>query len=121
MKILLVTPPLTQLNTTFPATTQLVGFLRSQKLEAEQMDLSIGLIEALFTRSKLEEVFEKASQHEKLSKQNKIILQQADFYIRAIEPVMRFLSGKDNSLAQRFCNLDFWPVSKRFPTADDLE
>ncbi|MFA5046947.1 MAG: radical SAM protein [Paludibacter sp.] len=121
MKILLVTPPLTQLNTTYPATTQLVGFLRSRDLEAEQMDLSIELIEALFTGPKLKEIFEMANQKEKLSKQNKIILQQADFYCRTIEPVMRFLSGNDNSLAQRFCNPDFWPRSKRFPSDDDLE
>jgi len=52
---------------------------------------------------------------------NKIILQQADFYKQSIEPVMRFLSGRDSSLAQRFCNRDFWPVSKRLPGEDDLE
>ena len=53
MKILLVTPPLTQLNTPYPATCHLVGFLRSQGLAAEQMDLSIELINALFTRQKI--------------------------------------------------------------------
>ena len=56
MKILLVTPPLTQLNTSYPATCHLVGFLRSQGLVVEQMDLSIELINALFTRQKLEEI-----------------------------------------------------------------
>jgi Fe-S oxidoreductase len=120
MKILLVTPPLTQLNTPYPATCHLLGFLRSEGIEAEQMDLSIELIDALFKRDKLAEIFEAASQL-KLSKQHKIILQQADFYLRTIEPVMRFLSGQDSSLAQRFCNRDFWPASKRLPSDDDLE
>ena len=121
MKILLVTPPLTQLNTPYPATCHLVGFLRSQGLAAEQMDLSIELINALFTRQKLEEIFELASTHSKLSKPNRILLQNADFYAKTIEPVMRFLGGKDSSLAQRFCSLEFWPQSKRLPNDDDME
>src|SRR5665647_968196 len=121
MKILLVTPPLTQLNTPYPATCHLLGFLRSKDLVGEQMDLSIELIQELFTRKQLVNVFQTASSIEKPSKTNKIILQQADFYTRTIEPVMRFLGGKDSSLAQRFCDRDFWPQSKRFPSDDDLE
>jgi len=121
MKILLVTPPLTQLNTPYPATCHLLGFLRSKSIEAEQMDLSIELVQALFTQNKLEEIFQQVAAHTKLSKQNRIILQQADFYLRTIEPVMRFLSGKDSSLAQRFSERAFWPASKRLPSDDDLE
>jgi len=121
MKILLVTPPLTQLNTPYPATAQLTGFLRSQGIEAEQMDLSIEFIQELFTSARLEEIFQQAANAGKLSKVNKIILSQSDFYIRMIEPVMRFLSGNDSSLAQRFSNRTFWPQSKRFPSDDDLE
>ena len=121
MKILLVTPPLTQLNTPYPATGQLMGFLCSQGMEAEQMDLSIELIQKLFTSTQLKLIFEKVSVLEKLSKANRIILQNSDFYIQTIDPVMRFLSGKDMSLAQRFCERSFWPLSKRIPTDDDLE
>ena len=121
MKILLVTPPLIQLNTPYPATCQLLGFLRSKEVEAEQMDLSIELIEHLFTSKMLKEIFQKASLIDKLSKLNRIILQQSDFYIKTIEPVMRFLSGRDNSLALRFSDRSFWPQSKRIPTDDDLE
>ena len=121
MKILLVTPPLIQLNTPYPATCQLLGFLRSKEVEAEQMDLSIELIEHLFTSKMLKEIFQKASIIEKLSKPNRIILQQSDFYIKTIEPVMRFLSGRDNSLALRFSDRSFWPQSKRIPTDDDME
>ena len=121
MKILLVTPPLIQLNTPYPATCQLLGFLRSKEVEAEQMDLSIELIEHLFTSKMLKEVFQKASLIDKLSKPNRIILQQSDFYIKTIEPVMRFLSGRDNSLALRFSDRSFWPQSKRIPTDDDME
>ena len=121
MKALLVTPPLTQLNTPYPATCHLLGFLHSRNHNAEQMDLGIELIGRLFTGTMLKRIFEVASQHSRLSKANRIILQQADFYIRTIEPVMRFLGGKDATLAQRFCELTFWPESKRLPSDEDLE
>lgn len=121
MKALLVTPPLTQLNTPYPATCHLLGFLHSRNHDAEQMDLGIELIGRLFTGTMLKRIFEAASQHSRLSKANRIILQQSDFYIRTIDPVMRFLGGKDATLAQRFCELTFWPESKRLPSDEDLE
>lgn len=121
MKALLVTPPLTQLNTPYPATCHLLGFLHSRNQNAEQMDLGIELIGRLFTGTMLKRIFEAASQHSRLSKANRIILLQADFYIRTIDPVMRFLGGKDATLAQRFCELTFWPESKRLPSDEDLE
>lgn len=121
MKALLVTPPLTQLNTPYPATCHLLGFLHSRNHNAEQMDLGIELIGRLFTGTMLKRIFEAASQHSRLSKANRIILLQADFYIRTIDPVMRFLGGKDATLAQRFCELTFWPESKRLPSDEDLE
>ncbi|OIP81530.1 MAG: radical SAM protein [Porphyromonadaceae bacterium CG2_30_38_12] len=119
-KILLITPPLTQLNTPYPATMQLLGFLRSKHIEAQQADLSIELIEALFTKANITAIFEHVARL-KLSKQHRIISQQADFYIRTIEPVMQFLSGRDHSLATRFSNRAFWPVTKRLPADEDLE
>jgi len=119
-KILLVTPPLTQLNTSYPATCHLTGFLRSRNIEALQMDLSIELIQKLFTKKNLKVVFQTAALT-KLSKSNKIILSQTDFYLQTIEPVMQFLSGRDISLATRFSNLDFWQESKRLPIEDELE
>ena len=121
MKALLVTPPLTQLNTPYPATCHLLGFLHSRNHDGDQMDLGIELIGRLFTGTMLKRIFEVASQHSRLSKANRIILQQADFYIRTIDPVMRFLGGKDATLAQRFCELTFWPESKRLPSDEDLE
>ena len=121
MKALLVTPPLTQLNTPYPATCHLLGFLHSRNHNAEQMDLGIELIGRLFTGTMLKRIFEAASQHSRLSKANRIILLQADFYIQTIDPVMRFLGGKDATLAQRFCELTFWPESKRLPSDEDLE
>lgn len=121
MKVLLVTPPLAQLNTPYPATAYLQGFLRKQNIDATQIDLSIELVTALFTQKMMGEIFQQASTLPKLSKQNRNILHQADFYIKSVEPIMRFLSGRDDTLAMRFSNTDFWPTTKRAPSEDDLE
>ena len=40
-RILLLTPPFVQLNTPYPATAQLVGWLDSLGVSAEQRDLSV--------------------------------------------------------------------------------
>lgn len=119
-KILLITAPLTQLNTSYPATCHLTGFLRSQKIDAQQMDLSIELILELFTSRNLNAIFKYASST-KLSKNHKIFLSQADFYTQTIEPVIQFLSGQDNTLATRFSQLDFWMDIKKFPNDEELE
>src|SRR5438105_3619006 len=42
-RILSIIPPMTQLNTPYPSTAYLTGFLRSRNFHAEQVDLSIGL------------------------------------------------------------------------------
>ena len=39
--ILLITPPFTQLNTPYPATAYLKGFLNTKNISAFQMDLGI--------------------------------------------------------------------------------
>src|SRR6202022_2368879 len=43
LRILSIIPPMTQLNTPYPSTAYLTGFLRSRGFRAAQMDLSIGL------------------------------------------------------------------------------
>ena len=53
LRILLVTPPMTQLNTPYPATAYLTGFLREHAarldLELAQADLAIELFLRLFS------------------------------------------------------------------------
>lgn len=119
-KILLVTPPLTQLNTSYPATAQLKGFLKKENIDCVQADLSIELINSLFTKKNIKLIFE-TLQDKKLAKRYKIMLQNADFYINTIDAVVRFLSGKDATLAVKFSDTDFWPKSKRTLEEDDLE
>ena len=60
--ILLIQPPLTQLNTPYPAITHLTGFLRSKGIDAEQCDIGIELIDRLFTRENLTKIFAQAEE-----------------------------------------------------------
>ena len=124
--ILFVLPPLTQLNTPYPSITHLTGYLRSRGIEAEQMDLGIELINRLFTRVELSRVFDVVeskveSRELKLNKTMRIIVSNRGFYERNVEAVMKFLSGRDLQLANRFSDLRFWEDMHRLPNEEELE
>ena len=55
--VLLLIPPLTQLNTPYPSTAYLTGFLRSQGVLCEQADLGIEMVLRVFSREGLQQVF----------------------------------------------------------------
>ena len=56
--VLLLIPPLTQLNTPYPSTAYLTGFLHSQGINCAQADLGIEMVLRLFSREGLRQVFE---------------------------------------------------------------
>ena len=60
LRVLLVTPPMVQLNTPYPATAYLTGFLRQHaaalNLELAQADPALELFLRLFSRAGLERV-----------------------------------------------------------------
>ena len=61
IKVLSVIPPMTQLNTPYPSTAYLTGFLRSQGVDAVQEDLALGLVLAVLTPHVLGQVRSLAS------------------------------------------------------------
>ena len=69
-KILLVTPPFTQLNTPYPATAYLKGFLNTKNISAYQMDLGMEVILQLFTKEKLQLVFDTAYESDTIISEN---------------------------------------------------
>ena len=124
--ILFVLPPLTQLNTPYPSITHLTGYLRSRGIEAEQMDLGIELINRLFTHVELGRVFDLVearveARELKLNKTLRIIVSNRHFYERNVEAVMKFLSGRDLQLANRFSDVRFWEDMHRLPDEEELE
>ena len=123
MNILLVTPPLTQVNTPYPATAYLKGFLTTKGYKVNQVDLGIELVNKLFTMESLEAIFEEASKtlSEKTSGNALQIISRKQQYIHTIDTVMRFLRNEDPTMATRICNVDFLPEASRFQSLTDLD
>ncbi|MEO6542066.1 MAG: radical SAM protein, partial [Ferruginibacter sp.] len=120
--ILLITPPFTQLNTPYPATAYLKGFLNTKKINSFQADLGIEVTVALFSKKGLENLF--ATINTQLTEHSpnaaRIIALQDD-YINTIDAVMLFLQGKSPTLAHLICKRDFLPEASRFEQLDDLK
>ena len=119
--ILLIQPPLTQLNTPYPAITHLTGFLRSKGIDAQQADLGIELIDRLFTRHNLTKIFAKAEGRDKLPKNIRNILSNKNFYIDKVETVIAFLRGEKQSSSTLFARTDFWENMPRIEAEEELE
>ncbi len=118
--VLLITPPFTQLNTPYPATAYLKGFLATRGIAAAQADLGIEVTLALFTRASLTEVFQRASRCSQPSANAQRIIRLREDYLRTIDAVILFLQGKNSTLAHRIAQRNFLPESSRFAQADDL-
>ena len=121
--LFLVTPPFTQLNTPYPATAYIKGFLNTKNISSTQADLGIEVILALFSRKGLEDLFFHA---EKLTDQPKSlnakrILALKKEYIRTIDAVIAFLQGKNPTLALQICQEDFLPEASRFMELEELD
>lgn len=119
MKILLLTPPLTQLNTPYPATPYLKGFLVAEGHQVMQADLGIELVNRIFSRQGLTDIFNSVIVNAKTPRPIRQILINQHLYIDTIDAVIRFLQGKEPTLATRICNADWLPQGERFNNMAD--
>ena len=119
--LLLITPPFTQLNTPYPATAYIKGFLKSKNISAFQMDLGIEVILELFSKEGLQNIFSTVSQSQLTSHNLQRIYALQGEYIKTIDAVMTFLQGKNPSLARQICSGNFLPEASRFAQLDDME
>lgn len=120
--LLLITPPFTQLNTPYPATAYLKGFLNTKNISSYQMDLGMEVILALFNSSNLKNLFDLtagAIQYKSPNAQRIYALR--DDYLQTINEVMLFLQCKNQTFARQICTDDFLPQASRFLALDDLE
>ncbi|MGE0472097.1 MAG: radical SAM protein, partial [Nitrospirales bacterium] len=120
LSVLLVIPPLTQLNTPYPSTAYLTGFLRAQGYRTHQADVGIEMVLSLFSRSGLSRVFDelRARPIDELPGEARPMLSLERAYLDTIEPVIRFLQGHDHTLASRICQGNFLPQGPRFAALD---
>lgn len=118
--LFLITPPFTQLNTPYPATAYLKGFLNTKNISSFQMDLGIEVILEIFSKKGLASIFATSSSHLPSSNLERIYALQQD-YIQTIDAVISFLQGKNPTLARQICSRNFLPEASRFDQLDDME
>ena len=120
-RILSVIPPMTQLNTPYPATAYLTGFLRSRGFYAEQTDLALALVLELLSPAGLPKIkaAAEAIPGKKRSNTVKIFLNEFERYQASIGPAIALLQGHDGSIAHRICTRAFLPEGPRFASLDN--
>ena len=120
LRVLSLIPPMTQLNTPYPSTAYLTGFLRSRKIYAVQEDLALALVLRLLSAEGLEQVAQKveAIAPRKRSHSLQAFAAQRARYLATIDAVISFLQGRDSTLAHRIVNRQYLPEGPRFSALD---
>lgn len=120
--LLLITPPFTQLNTPYPATTYLKGFLNTKNIESFQMDLGIEVILNLFSKKTFSKLFDLAYKTHQIKTENaQRIYTLKNNYLQPLDDIIAFLQGKKPSFARQICTDGFLPQASRFQQLDDLD
>ena len=120
--VFLITPPFTQLNTPYPATAYLKGFLNTKGIPSVQADLGIEVTLALFNKEGLTKLFKAIRSKEwELSANCQRILALENNYINTIDQVILFLQGKLDTIAHLICSRSFLPEADAFDQMDDLD
>ncbi|MCB0350729.1 MAG: radical SAM protein [Bdellovibrionales bacterium] len=120
MRILLITPPMTQINTPYPATAYLTSYLRSKGYECQQRDMSLDFALKIFSKNGLTRIHTElnakaTSSKNKLKNDSVQFFQEAfDDYVCTIDPVIGYLQGRDPSLALRIAERKLVPDGPRF-------
>lgn len=121
-RVFLITPPFTQLNTPYPATAYLKGFLHTQNISSTQVDLGIEVILQLFSAKGLGHLFDSVEAQNKGYNANiKRIIKLRTVYLKTIDTVIEFLQNKNPTLAHLICTGNYLPEASRFEQISDLE
>ena len=119
-RVLSVIPPMTQLNTPYPSTAYLTGFLRSRGICAAQEDLALALVLELFSVTGLRGVRECVHALPAAQRTPLVTAFDTDFarYASTIGPTIAFLQGRDATVAHRIVTRSFLPEGPRFAWLD---
>ena len=119
-RILSIIPPMTQLNTPYPSTAYLTGFLREQGFDARQADLALALVLKMFSPDGLARLRERAAKLPARARSAQVehFLAVYEGYAATIAPVIRFLQGRDSTLAHRIASRTLLPEGARFAAID---
>ncbi len=121
MKILLLTPPMTQLNTPYPATAYLTGFLKKQGYSVTQADPALELTLRLFSKESLTQIQHQLNTHrtQNLGATARFFVENFDQYRDTVNPAIEFLQGKNPGLAWRIVTRAFLPEGPRFAAVQE--
>ncbi len=119
-RVLAVIPPMTQLNTPYPSTAYLTGFLRSRGIHAAQTDLALALILQLLSAEGLAAVNDAIQALPVAERSARVAAfeTQTERYAATVGPTIAFLQGRDPTLAHRICSRGFLPEGPRFQTIE---
>jgi len=119
-RVLSLIPPMTQLNTPYPSTAYLTGFLRSRGVQALQEDLALALILALLSPGGLQGIKAAVDAQPAHQRSDRVQAFAAAFdrYAATIAPAIGFLQGGDSTLAHRIASRAFLPEGPRFASLD---
>ncbi|MGI9154389.1 MAG: radical SAM protein, partial [Rubrivivax sp.] len=119
-RVLSIIPPMTQLNTPYPSTAYLTGFLRSRGVQAAQVDLALGLVLELLSAQGLQQIREVVQSLPPDQRSHRVQAFEAQFerYAATITPTIAFLQGRDATLAHRIAGRQFLPEGERFASLD---
>ncbi|HUH25862.1 MAG TPA: hypothetical protein VLY87_04505, partial [Flavobacterium sp.] len=121
-QLLMITPPFTQLNTPYPGTVYLKGFLNTKGISSFQSDLGMEVILKLFSKQGLIDLFHFIEDSSVSLNENslRIVALQQD-YIYTIDAVIAFLQGKNPTLANAIVQEGFLPEASRFSHLEELD
>jgi len=119
-RVLSLIPPMTQLNTPYPSTAYLTGFLRSQGVDAVQEDLALALVLRLLSSTGLQAVREVVDALPLKARTEPVrsFAEQADAHLATVDRVIAYLQGLDATLAHRIVSRRFLPEGPRFAVLD---
>ncbi len=113
-RVLSLIPPMTQLNTPYPSTAYLTGFLRSRGVHAVQADLALALILKLLSREGLQALRAGIDALPARTERVQAFIEAFGDYLRTLPPTLAFLQGRDPTLAHRIAGRGFLPEGPRF-------
>jgi radical SAM superfamily enzyme YgiQ (UPF0313 family) len=116
VRVLLLTPPLTQLNTPYPATTYLTGHLRSRGYDVRQADVSLLFFLRLFAPEALREAARllRAAPASRSNPAATYFLGHTDAIVSSAPLALSLLQGRDLSMAVRVAARRALPEGPRF-------
>ncbi|MFT4978181.1 MAG: hypothetical protein ACI8S6_004089, partial [Myxococcota bacterium] len=122
MRLSLISPPLTQLNTTYPAIAYLARHLRDHGIPCSLRDLGIELMLKALSAEGLAEVFaameQTAEADEGLPEPAWRALAMRGQHLAIVDAVIGFLQGRDRTLATRIIDTPFLPMGPRLREAN---